>query len=143
MRALRMIFDAISILAVAVIGIAFLAYAFSEHGSKAAKSSTSQDHEIAKINEDLGLSIYVQKRPITYDSDRFWYITITNRMPMMSILGISVNRGNCKPSFADEHKTVPVPLLYGENIKIMVTNCNPIEVTVRARQGSATVNLLE
>jgi cbb3-type cytochrome oxidase subunit 3 len=140
MRTLRIIFDALFLLAVAVILIAIFAYAFSEHSSKAL---ASQNYETTKMTEDLGISIYVQKRPVTYDSDRFWYVTVTNRMPIMSILGISVNRGNCKPSFADEHKTVPVPLLYGETVKMMVTNCNPIEVTVRARQGSATVNLSE
>jgi hypothetical protein len=70
----------------------------------------------------------------------FRFIEITSRVESTTIKKVIVNRGNCRindlATWSASNPELPRTLKFGQSLKIVVENCEPIEVQVNADEDN-------
>jgi hypothetical protein len=85
------------------------------------------------------LPISVRKMPIG-DGGTMWDVILTNRSDALDIRHIELNRGACHATMDGSY---PHPMRFGQQIRMRMFDCDPIEIHVEADQGSSTIEMPE
>jgi hypothetical protein len=64
------------------------------------------------------------------------HITIITRLDEVTVTGVEVNRGNCQLTKPFK----PSPMKFGENLRVTVVNCDPLEVQLETDKWVFTLS---